>query len=138
MILILSLIYISFYFSSNLLNKIKFFFLFYFFTILFFFFINKNIFSFLLLLVNASALLIFIIFILLSVNLKLHKFLKIPSIFLFWYLKFTYLYFHYVFYFKLEYSSENFFSTVDMGCNIIYSLSDLQKLGYLMYFFYFI
>lgn len=146
MIIFLSITYYNFFFSKTFINKIIFFFLFYLFTVFFFFCLKKNIFAFLLLLINASALLILLIFILISVDIKekpilknkiLIKFKNSFYIKIIFFLKFLYC-FHY---FKWSYSiflKKNLYSLININSNLLFSLSDLQELGFLMYNFFFL
>lgn len=136
MLIMLSLIYIFFFFSRTLLSKIIFFFLFYVTTSFFFLYLNKNIFGFLLLLINASALLIFIIFILLSINLKIKT--KPKKYFLYFLLiKFTVVG-HNTFKNSICLGFNKYYTLIDNNSSLVFSLNDLQKLGYLMYYYFFI
>lgn len=93
---------------------------------------KKNIFGFLLLLVNASALLIFIIFIILSINLKT-KIQTKNILFYIFYLKFVTLHLTTdVFNKELTY-----YSLVDLNSNLAFSTTDLHKLGFLLYYYFF-
>jgi hypothetical protein len=85
-------------------------------------------------LLNASALIIFFTFLVLSINFKLKK--KKKKKFLFFLL--IKLYFL-VFLSKQKIINLIFeyFPLVDFNTNLIFSLNDLQKLGFLMYYYYF-
>ena len=134
MFFFLSIVYVFFFFSKNLFYKLIFFLIFYITSILFFLIIKKDIFGFFLMLLNASALIIFFTFLVLSINFKAENKPKKNFIFLIL-LKLFFILItlkQKVFMFYLQY-----FPLIDLNSNLIFSINDLQKIGFLMYYYFF-
>lgn len=133
MFFFLILFYFIFFFSKNLFYKLIYFLIFYLIFILFFLFIKKDIFAFFLILLNASAILIFFTFLIISVNFKTKRVLKKNIIFfillkiIFLFLNLKQLFFLFVF---------KYFPLIDLNSNLLFSINDLQKLGFMMYYHY--
>ena len=134
MFFFLSIVYVFFFFSKNLFYKLIFFLIFYITSILFFLIIKKDIFGFFLMLLNASALIIFFTFLVLSINFKSDN--KPKKIFVF--LILLKLFFILVtFKQKIFIFSLQYFPLIDLNSNLIFSVNDLQKIGFLMYYYFF-